>query len=83
MAVDSFFSFLNFRKQHTNLKLKLIFKIETETTLTEQNRSTKTFHDRPIQVATTGYTSQPQIQNSAKLPTKPISKLSHSGILEY
>ena len=28
MAVDSFFSFLNLRKQHTNLKLKLLFKIE-------------------------------------------------------
>ena len=29
MAVDSSFSFLNLRKQHTNLKLKLLFKIET------------------------------------------------------
>ena len=36
MAVDSSFSFLNLRKQHTNLKLKLLFKIETRTTLTEQ-----------------------------------------------
>ena len=31
MAVGSFFSFLNLRKQHTNLKLKLLFKIETQT----------------------------------------------------
>ena len=29
MAIDSSFSFLNLRKQHTNLKLKL-FKIETQ-----------------------------------------------------
>ena len=36
MAVHSSFSFLNLRKQHTNLKLKLLFKIETQTTLTEQ-----------------------------------------------
>ena len=28
MAVDSSFSFLNLRKQHTNLKLKLLFRIE-------------------------------------------------------
>ena len=41
MAVDSSFSLLNLRKQHTNLKLTLLFKIETQTTLTEQNRSTK------------------------------------------
>ena len=31
MAVDSSFSFLNLRKQHTNLKLKFLFKIETQT----------------------------------------------------
>ena len=31
MEVDSSFSFLNLRKQHTNLKLKLLFKIETQT----------------------------------------------------
>ena len=31
MAVDSSFSFLNLRKHHTNLKLKLLFKIETQT----------------------------------------------------
>ena len=31
MAVDSSFSFLNLRRQHTNLKLKLLFKIETQT----------------------------------------------------
>ena len=47
MAVDSSFSFLSLRKQHTNLKLKLLFKIETQTTLTEQNRSAKTSYDRP------------------------------------
>ena len=35
MAVDSFFSFLNLRKQLTNLKLKLLFKIETQNPLTE------------------------------------------------
>ena len=46
MAVDISFSFLNLRKL-TNLKLKLLFKIETQTTLTEQNRSTKTSYDRP------------------------------------
>ena len=33
MAADSSFSFLNLRKQHTNLKLKLPFKIETQTNL--------------------------------------------------
>ena len=71
MAVDSSFSFLNLRKQHTNLKLKLLCKIETQTTLTEQNRSTKTSYDRPIQivkdltatdqvqVATTNYRNRP------------------------
>ena len=47
MAVDSSFSLLNLRKQHPNLKLTLLFKIETQTTLTEQNRSTKTSYDRP------------------------------------
>ena len=31
MAVDSAFSFLNLRKHHTNLKLKLLIKIETQT----------------------------------------------------
>ena len=31
MAVDSSFSFLNLRKQHTNPKLNLLFKIETQT----------------------------------------------------
>ena len=30
MAIDSSFSFLNLRKQHTNLKLKLLVKIETQ-----------------------------------------------------
>ena len=50
MAVDSSFSFLNLRKQHTNLKLKLLFKIETHNPFTEQNRSTKTSYDRPIQI---------------------------------
>ena len=33
MAVDSSFSFLNLRKQHTNLKLKLLFKIENTKSL--------------------------------------------------
>ena len=31
MAVGSSFSLLNLREQHTNLKLKLLFKIETQT----------------------------------------------------
>ena len=53
MAIDSSFSFLNLRKQQTNLKLKLLLKIETNQ-LTEQNRSTNTF-------LLNGYTSQPQI----------------------
>ena len=44
MAVDSSFTFLNLRKQHTNLKLKLLFKIKTQTPLTEQNRYTNTSH---------------------------------------
>ena len=48
MAVDSSFSFLNFRKQHTNLKLKFLFKIENTKPLSlEQNRSTNTSYDRP------------------------------------
>ena len=50
LAVDSSFSFLNLGKEHTNLKLKLLFKIKTQPTLTEQNRSTKTSYDRPIQI---------------------------------
>ena len=45
IAVDRFFSFLNLRKQHVNLKLKLLFKIETQNPLTEQNRSAKTSYD--------------------------------------
>ena len=52
MAVDSSFSFLNLRKQHTKLKLKLLFKIETHTTLTEQNqiiRSNFIFRDKETQ----------------------------------
>ena len=53
MAVDSFFSFLNLRKQLTNLKFKLLFKIETHTTLAEQNCSTNTSYDRPIQIVKT------------------------------
>ena len=35
MAVDSSFSFLNLKKQHTNFKLKLLLKIETQNPLTE------------------------------------------------
>ena len=50
LAVDSSFSFANLRKHHTNLKLKLLFKIETKTTFTKQNRSTKTSYDQPIQI---------------------------------
>ena len=93
MAIDGSFSFLNRRKRHTNLKLKLLFKIDTQTTLTEQNRSSKTSHDRPIQIAkhltaTAQFRSQiPAIQanhrytNSAKLHTKIISKITQ--LLEY
>ena len=44
MAVDSSFTFLNLRKQHTDLELKFLFKIETQNPLTEQNRSTNTSH---------------------------------------
>ena len=51
IAVDSFFSFLNLRKQPTNLKLKLLFKIETQTTLTEQNCSTIISYDQLLQIA--------------------------------
>ena len=53
MAVDSSFSFLNLRKQHTNLKLKLLFKIETQT-----NSLSKL---APLTRLLNGYTSQPQI----------------------
>ena len=53
MAVDSSFSFLNLRKQQTNLKLKLLFKIETQT-----NSLSKI---APLTLLLNGYTSQPQI----------------------
>ena len=53
MAADSSFNFLNRRKQHTNLKLRLLFKTENKTNLYEQNRSTETFYDRPIQIVNT------------------------------
>ena len=48
MAVDSSFSFLNQRKQHTNLKLKLLFKIENTKSLSlSKNHSSNTSYDRP------------------------------------
>ena len=50
MAVGGCFSFLNLRNRNTNRKLKLLFKIETQNRLTEQNRSTNTSHDRPTQI---------------------------------
>ena len=50
ITVNSSFSVLNLRKQHTNLKLKLLFKIQTQNPLTEQNRSTETSYNRPIQI---------------------------------
>ena len=50
MAVEGSFSFLNLRKQHTNLKLKLLFKIETQHPLTEQNGSTKLLTIDQIQI---------------------------------
>ena len=62
MEVASSLSFLNLRKQHTNLELKLLFKIETHTTLTEQNRSTKTSYDQPIQIVNTS----PRPSNSGR-----------------
>ena len=80
MADDSSFSFLDCRKQHTNLKLNSI-KIETQPTLTEQNRSTKTSYDCPILVATTAYTSQPQIHNLGKTAYKTNIKI--IPLLEY
>ena len=53
MAVDSFFSFLNLRKQQTNPKLKLLFKIKTQT-----NQPSKI---APLTLLLNGYTSQPQV----------------------
>ena len=54
MAVDSCFSFLNLRKQHTNLKLKLLFKIETQL----PTHRAKSLHSHLL---LNGYVSQPQI----------------------
>ena len=53
MAVDSSLNYLNRRMQHTNLKLKtsIYSKIDNKTNLYLQNRSTKTSHNRPIQIA--------------------------------
>ena len=65
MRANSSFSFLNRRKRHTNLKLKLLFNIETQQTLTEQNRSSKTSYDRLIQVTQTPNRDRPiQVTNS-------------------
>ena len=50
MAVVICFSFLNRRNQLTNLKLRFLLKTANKTNLYEQNRSTKTSHDRPIQI---------------------------------
>ena len=47
MAVDSSFSFLNLRKQHTILNGNFYLRLKHKTTLTEQNRSTNTSYDRP------------------------------------
>ena len=47
MAVDSSFSFLNLRKQHTILNWNFYLRLKHKTTLTEQNRSTNTSYDRP------------------------------------
>ena len=54
MAIDSSFSFLNLREQDTNLKLKLLFKIETQT----NSLSKIALHTHLL---LNGYTSQPQI----------------------
>ena len=71
IAVDSSFSFLNLRKQHTNLKLKLLFKIETQNhshwakslhkhflqpTNSDRTDLTATYQ---VQVATTHYRDRP------------------------
>ena len=53
MAVDSFFSFLNLRKQNTNHKLKLLFKIRTQTNSLSEIV--------PLTLLLNGNTSQPQI----------------------
>ena len=63
MAVDSSFSFLNLRKQHTNLKLKLLFKIET------QNRSTKLLTIDRIQIAK-DLTATDQVQVAPYTPSR-------------
>ena len=72
LAVDSSFSFLNLGKEHTNLKLKLLFKIEIQPILTEQNRSTKTFYDRPIQIIK-DLTAIDQVQVDTTQPHKPTT----------
>ena len=54
MSVDSSFSFLNLRKQHTNLKLKLLFKIKTQ----NPSHWAKSLH---YHFSLNGFTSQPHI----------------------
>ena len=85
MPVDSSFSFLNLRKQHNNLKLKLLFKIETQTLslskITPLNFLRSTNSDRPLH----GHTSQPQIHKLDKTAYETnidfsidfLSKVSH------
>ena len=49
MAIGSFVRFLNYRKHQTNLKLRTFYlRLKTKQNLFEQNRSTKTYRDRPI-----------------------------------
>ena len=105
--VDSSFSFLNLRKQYTNLKLKLLFMIETQKPLplskiapqhflrSTRFRSLRLNRDRPgsgrtlhtividqVQIAHyTATQANHRYTNSAKLPTKLISK--NHPLLEY
>ena len=85
MAVDSSFSFLNRRNQHTNLDLSTSIsdlRLKHRPTFTGQNRSTKTSHNRIIQIVNnTSYASQPQIPIRLHCLTKLMSKL--NPVLKY
>ena len=60
MAVGSSHSFLICIEQHTNLKLRTFYlRLKREQILPEQNRSTKTYRDRPNKsYPTDGYTQE-------------------------
>ena len=57
------------------------FLLKTKRNLSEQNRSTKTYRNRPIQIALCGYTSQIQLHNPGRnayetnIPNTKISKI--------